>query len=167
MKKDFTIITGVIDDKGDYVRVRVSPTFKYITLKRTRIGNPEALFESNKLIEEHQKHIAQTKSQKLETSTEKQTDPVQAAPLKEVSVLISRQGEQMGPYALSKAQQMAQDGLILETDYAWYEGLDNWIPAMEVMGTVQQPASAHCPKCSAVVDADSPFCMECGVKLSQ
>ncbi|SVE50780.1 uncharacterized protein METZ01_LOCUS503634, partial [marine metagenome] len=33
--------------KGDYVRVRVSPTFKYITLKRTRIGNPEALFESN------------------------------------------------------------------------------------------------------------------------
>ena len=47
VKKDFTIITGVIDDKGDYVRVRVSPTFKYITLKRTRIGNPEALFESN------------------------------------------------------------------------------------------------------------------------
>jgi len=46
IKKEFTIITGVIDDKGDYVRVRVSPTFKYITLKRTRIGNPEALFES-------------------------------------------------------------------------------------------------------------------------
>ena len=46
-QKDFKIITGVIDDKGDYVRVRVSPTFKYITLKRTRIGNPEALFESN------------------------------------------------------------------------------------------------------------------------
>lgn len=46
VKKEFTIITGVVDDKGDYVRVRVSPTFKYITLKRTRIGNPEALFES-------------------------------------------------------------------------------------------------------------------------
>jgi len=46
-QKDFKIITGVIDDKGDYVRVRVSPTFKYITLKRTRIGNPEALFDSN------------------------------------------------------------------------------------------------------------------------
>jgi len=28
------------------VRVRVSPTFKYITLKRTRIGNPEALFDA-------------------------------------------------------------------------------------------------------------------------
>jgi hypothetical protein len=34
--KEFKIITGVVDDKGDYVRVRVSPTFKYITLKRTR-----------------------------------------------------------------------------------------------------------------------------------
>jgi len=44
-KKEFKIITGVVDDKGDFVRVRVSPTFKYITLKRTRIGNPEALFE--------------------------------------------------------------------------------------------------------------------------
>ncbi len=44
--KEFKIITGVVDDKGDYVRVRVSPTFKYITLKRTRIGNPEALFEA-------------------------------------------------------------------------------------------------------------------------
>ena len=46
INKEFKIITGVVDDKGDYVRVRVSPTFKYITLKRTRIGNPEALFES-------------------------------------------------------------------------------------------------------------------------
>ena len=44
-KKEFKIITGVVDDKGDFVRVRVSPTFKYITLKRTRIGNPDALFE--------------------------------------------------------------------------------------------------------------------------
>tara|TARA_Y100000588_G_scaffold37504_1_gene35936 strand:+ start:1558 stop:2574 length:1017 start_codon:yes stop_codon:yes gene_type:complete len=43
--KEFKIITGVVDDKGDFVRVRVSPTFQYITLKRTRIGNPEALFE--------------------------------------------------------------------------------------------------------------------------
>jgi len=46
INKEFKIITGVVDDKGDYVRVRVSPTFKYITLKHTRIGNPEALFEA-------------------------------------------------------------------------------------------------------------------------
>ena len=45
MQKEFKIISGVVDDKGDFVRVRVSPTFQYITLKRTRIGNPEALFE--------------------------------------------------------------------------------------------------------------------------
>ena len=45
VEKEFKIITGVVDDKGDFVRVRVSPTFQYITLKRTRIGNPEALFE--------------------------------------------------------------------------------------------------------------------------
>jgi len=45
VEKEFKIITGVVDDKGDFVRVRVSPTFQYITLKRTRISNPEALFE--------------------------------------------------------------------------------------------------------------------------
>ena len=45
VQKEFKIIAGVVDDKGDFVRVRVSPTFQYITLKRTRIGNPEALFE--------------------------------------------------------------------------------------------------------------------------
>ncbi len=45
VQKEFKIISGVVDDKGDFVRVRVSPTFQYITLKRTRIGNPEALFE--------------------------------------------------------------------------------------------------------------------------
>ena len=45
VEKEFKIISGVVDDKGDFVRVRVSPTFQYITLKRTRIGNPEALFE--------------------------------------------------------------------------------------------------------------------------
>ena len=44
-KKEFKIITGVVDDKGDFVRIRVSPTFQYITLKRARIGNPDALFE--------------------------------------------------------------------------------------------------------------------------
>lgn len=47
VNKEFKIITGVVDDKGDFVRVRVSPTFQYITLKRTRIGNPEALFKKN------------------------------------------------------------------------------------------------------------------------
>ena len=35
VQKEFKIISGVVDDKGDFVRVRVSPTFQYITLKRT------------------------------------------------------------------------------------------------------------------------------------
>ena len=80
-------------------------------------------------------------------------DPVHATPLKEVSVLISRQGEQMGPYALSEAQQMAQDGLILETDYLWQEGMDDWKPALEMLGAVV-PSSLH--NMAPPVIADDP-----------
>ena len=59
IEKEFKIITGVVDDKGDFVRVRVSPTFQYITLKRTRIGNPEALFEKTPVQEPATPHEPQ------------------------------------------------------------------------------------------------------------
>ena len=59
VQKEFKIISGVVDDKGDFVRVRVSPTFQYITLKRTRIGNPEALFEKTPGQEPATPHEAQ------------------------------------------------------------------------------------------------------------
>ena len=59
VQKEFKIISGVVDDKGDFVRVRVSPTFQYITLKRTRIGNPEALFEKTPVQEPATPHEPQ------------------------------------------------------------------------------------------------------------
>ena len=77
INKDFKIIRGVVDDKGDYVRVRVSPTFKYITLKRTRIGNPEALFD------------ATTTVPPLESSPAAEPTPVEPEPHEPVAPAVS------------------------------------------------------------------------------
>jgi len=85
--KEFTIITGVIDDKGDYVRVRVSPTFKYITLKRTRIGNPEALFESTSPAAAPAGETAQVTPEPVETG-----EPVSQATTGTVNMVITSCG---------------------------------------------------------------------------
>ena len=85
--KEFTIITGIIDDKGDYVRVRVSPTFKYITLKRTRIGNPEALFESTSPAAAPAGETAQVTPEPVETG-----EPVSQATTGTVNMVITSCG---------------------------------------------------------------------------
>ena len=78
--KEFKIITGVVDDKGDYVRVRVSPTFKYITLKRTRIGNPEALFDAT----------TTAPSRKVAPTVESEAEPtVTPAPADTVNLILT------------------------------------------------------------------------------
>ena len=93
VQKEFKIIAGVVDDKGDFVRVRVSPTFQYITLKRTRIGNPEALFEK-------------TPGQKPATPYEPQPEPTpqpvveESATSGQVSLIITGCG--LGTYDATK-----------------------------------------------------------------
>ena len=87
IKKEFTIITGVIDDKGDYVRVRVSPTFKYITLKRTRIGNPEALFESTSAAPASTEETAQVAPEPTGTG-----EPVSQAQTSMLNIVLTGSG---------------------------------------------------------------------------
>ena len=97
-QKEFKIISGVVDDKGDFVRVRVSPTFQYITLKRTRIGNPEALFE---------------KTPGQEPATLHETQPVSEEPASntsgQVSLIITSCG--LGTYDATKIIQEIRPGL--------------------------------------------------------
>ena len=100
-KKEFKIITGVVDDKGDFVRVRVSPTFQYITLKRKRIGNPNALFEKTNLTG----HAGTQEVNPLEadpTANEEQSAAV-ASESEKVSIILT--GCSLGTYDATKAIQ--------------------------------------------------------------
>jgi len=109
IKKEFTIITGVIDDKGDYVRVRVSPTFKYITLKRTRIGNPEALFESTSAAPTSTEETAQVAPEPEVQPEAQSEEPFTPAPAGTVNIVLTGCG--LGTYDATKVLQELQPNM--------------------------------------------------------
>lgn len=48
---------------------------------------------------------------------------------------IDRSGNRMGPYSLEEARHFFAQGLLLPSDLAWTEGMAEWLPLMEVIGS--------------------------------
>ncbi len=70
---------------------------------------------------------------------------------------ISRDGQEFGPYSLSDVQRYVGTGNILLTDLARAEGMTDWVPVAEVVGTIrvpdpQQPAAAYAAATSQYPD---------------
>ena len=59
-----------------------------------------------------------------------------------MQIYVGREGDQRGPYTLEQVQQYLAQGRLQVTDFAWYEGLDNWIPLSEVPGVVVAQSKA-------------------------
>ena len=59
-----------------------------------------------------------------------------------MAIYISKNGQQLGPYSIADAQNLVRSGNLLETDWAWYEGLANWIPLNQIPGFVSAPPPA-------------------------
>ena len=55
-----------------------------------------------------------------------------------ISYLISRDGNQFGPYQGSELAQLVQSKQIISSDHLWTEGMDGWVPA----GSINQLAPA-------------------------
>jgi hypothetical protein len=51
-----------------------------------------------------------------------------------MTLYITKNGQQLGPYSLSEAQSLVAAGTLQPADWAWYEGLPNWIPLLQVPG---------------------------------
>jgi hypothetical protein len=51
-------------------------------------------------------------------------------------IYVLRDGEQFGPYTLEDANLFLSQGSLLLTDWAWYEGVQNWMPITMVPGIV-------------------------------
>ncbi|MCE0484010.1 MAG: DUF4339 domain-containing protein [Methylacidiphilales bacterium] len=51
-----------------------------------------------------------------------------------MNIYLTKNGQQLGPYSLNQIQAMLASGQAALTDYAWYEGLPNWIPLQQVPG---------------------------------
>ena len=58
---------------------------------------------------------------------------------------VSRDGQNFGPYSLAQARQYVQSGQILPTDWAWYEGAQDWAPV------------SHIPELAAIVPIPPPM----------
>lgn len=49
------------------------------------------------------------------------------------AILILHNGQQIGPFSVSDLWLEIGEGRVLLTDYAWYEGLEEWVPLSEVV----------------------------------
>jgi len=47
-------------------------------------------------------------------------------------IQISRNGQTFGPYSIEQVQQYLQTGEIQPTDWAWFEGAQNWMPVTDL-----------------------------------
>jgi hypothetical protein len=56
-----------------------------------------------------------------------------------MNIHITKNGQQMGPYTLAQAQQLVAAGTLEAADWAWYEGIADWIPLQQVPGFASPP----------------------------
>ena len=68
-----------------------------------------------------------------------------------MQVTISRNDQQFGPYTVDEINLYLEEGSLLPTDYAWYDGLTEWIILTKVEGVTYQSeaVAAHThPPCN-------------------
>ena len=63
--------------------------------------------------------------------------------------LVKRGEQQYGPYSLTELQQYVQSGNVATEDLAQSEGMDGWIPVIQILGDI--PAPTQVPEMSGDV----------------
>jgi len=53
-----------------------------------------------------------------------------------MNIYLTQNGQQLGPYTLEQLQEMVKGGAVTLADFAWYEGLPNWVPLAQIPGMV-------------------------------
>ena len=57
-----------------------------------------------------------------------------------MQVTINRDGQQMGPYTVEQINEYLAQGSLQPTDYAWHEGLPDWVRVAEISGVGSEVA---------------------------
>ena len=60
-----------------------------------------------------------------------------------MQIYIYRDGQQFGPFTLDQINQGLAAGQLLPNDFAFYEGLPQWIPLSQIQGVVVPGAGAE------------------------
>jgi len=53
-----------------------------------------------------------------------------------MTLYLTKNGTQAGPYTFEQVQDFIRDGHVRETDLAWYEGQATWVPLRDIPGFV-------------------------------
>ncbi len=62
-----------------------------------------------------------------------------------MALYLTKNGEQLGPYTLDEVQALVRSGTVAENEWAWQEGLPNWIPLNQIPGYVSPPSALPAP----------------------
>lgn len=77
-----------------------------------------------------------------------------------MAIYVSKNGHQIGPMSVSDAQEMVRAGTLIDTDWAWYNGLTEWIPLKQVPGyvapTLPTPVAAVPVEVEAIPQSPGP-----------
>jgi len=74
-----------------------------------------------------------------------------------MSLLISKDGKQLGPYSLDEARALVLSGQLDPVDWAWTEGATDWVLLKDVPGfTVAKPAPAPAAAAPSTPAAAAP-----------
>jgi hypothetical protein len=58
---------------------------------------------------------------------------------------VTSQGQEIGPYTLDEIRQMVSDGHLAVTEYAWSQGMQNWVPITQLIGAAASPPPPPLP----------------------
>ncbi len=53
-----------------------------------------------------------------------------------MNIYIFKDGRQEGPYSLEEVRRLRADGKLMNSDYAWQDGLADWVPLASIPGIV-------------------------------
>ena len=74
-----------------------------------------------------------------------------------MSILINKDGRQLGPYTLEQARALVLTGELDPLDWSWPDGATDWIPLKDVPGYVQEkPAPAAISPAKAAAATTAP-----------
>jgi hypothetical protein len=70
-----------------------------------------------------------------------------------MQIHIARNGQAMGPFPLEEVKRQLAEGILMETDLAWYEGAAGWAPLLSVPGISVPGGTSPAPAAATISPA--------------
>jgi hypothetical protein len=62
-----------------------------------------------------------------------------------MEIIIHRDGENFGPYTTNQIKEYLKDGTLIDTDLAWHNGCNEWVPLRNAIALLKSLYPAGVP----------------------